>query len=449
MLQLDREQRETYVRSAGGLHRPTRQVPRVLVSSTLGGVGQARNKQKMTKRTVFEVIGGGAITCPQFEAYIKNAFSSHSSVPIGGDQMSRTFPTTPERVLDAPGLIDDFYLNVFDWSKRNRLAVALGPSVYLWDGRTGSVSELMTLPSVNAYVTSLRWIHDGSSIAIGNSEGTVQIWDGETVKKLRTIIGSSNGQRLASLAWNKHLLTTGSRGGQIWTNDVRQPKPLILQHQSFHEANEVCGLEWSPDGMQLASGGNDNLVHIWDANIATPRYVFNEHKSAVKAISWCPWKQGLLATGGGSQDKQIRIWNSITGDCVSNSHAESQVTALVWSKTSKELLSAHGMPDNKIQVWKVASTSQSVCHLSKSTQLDQAHSSRVLHMTLSPDGQTVVTAGADETIKFWKAFEPADDRVPFAGKKPVDVHKGYVLMPKFSRSNAINRAMHNANRLIM
>ena len=31
-----------------------------------------------------------------------------------------------------------------------------------------------------------------------------------------------------------------------------------------HE-QEVCGLKWSPSGAQLASGGNDNLLHIWSA----------------------------------------------------------------------------------------------------------------------------------------------------------------------------------------
>ena len=31
-----------------------------------------------------------------------------------------------------------------------------------------------------------------------------------------------------------------------------------------HE-QEVCGLKWSPSGTQLASGGNDNLLHIWSA----------------------------------------------------------------------------------------------------------------------------------------------------------------------------------------
>ena len=39
----------------------------------------------------------------------------------------------PERILDAPELVNDYYLNLLDWSADNRLAVALGENVYLWN----------------------------------------------------------------------------------------------------------------------------------------------------------------------------------------------------------------------------------------------------------------------------------------------------------------------------
>lgn len=395
--------------------------------------------------------GGDGLGDADLDAFIRSTLRNGGREESPG--FARSFPSAPERVLDAPGLVDDFYLNVLDWGKRNMMAVALGPSVYLWNGKTGAVSELMSLPSESSVVTSLRWIHDGSSLAAGTSDGFVQIWDAEMGKKIRTIVASQDGHRLASLAWNKHLLSTGSRVGAVCTNDVRLARPLILNHQSLHDGHEVCGLEWSPDGQQLASGGNDNIVHVWDASIPTPRHVFTEHRSAVKALAWCPWRQGLLATGGGSQDKHIKTWNTMTGECISSINTEASVSSLVWSKTSKELVSAHGQPDNQIRVWKVTSNSHSSCTLVRSTGLDNAHSGRILHMTLSPDGQTLVTAGADESIKFWKAFEPQSDKPGDAvssKKKPGhDDSKDYVLMPKFSRSGAIDRALNAGNRMVI
>ena len=44
----------------------------------------------------------------------------------------------------------------------------------------------------------------------------------------------------------------------------------------------------------------------------------------------------------------------------------------------------------------------------------QGHTARVLHMAQSPDGTTVVSAGADETLRFWKCFAeaPTVQKVP-------------------------------------
>lgn len=42
-------------------------------------------------------------------------------------------------------------------------------------------------------------------------------------------------------------------------------------------------------------------------------------KLFVQAVSWCPWQRNILASGGGTVDRHIRIWNGATGTCL-NSH---------------------------------------------------------------------------------------------------------------------------------
>ncbi len=56
-----------------------------------------------------------------------------------------------------------------------------------------------------------------------------------------------------------------------------------------HE-QEVCGLKWSPSGAQLASGGNDNVLHVWDADSSRPAHRLTAHCAAVKALAWCPFQ---------------------------------------------------------------------------------------------------------------------------------------------------------------
>ncbi len=94
---------------------------------------------------------------------------------------------------------------------------------------------------------------------------------------------------------------------------------------------------------------------------------------------------------------QIRFWNTSTGACLNMIDTHSQVCSILWSKHSKELVSSHGFSQNQLVVWKYP-TMQRVAELS-------GHTSRVLHMAMSPDGATVVSAAGDETLRFWKIFD--------------------------------------------
>lgn len=52
-------------------------------------------------------------------------------------------------------------------------------------------------------------------------------------------------------------------------------------------SQEVCGLKWSFDKQQLASGGNDNKLFITSLHHRQSQE-FREHTAAVKAIGWSP-----------------------------------------------------------------------------------------------------------------------------------------------------------------
>ncbi|KAK2662088.1 hypothetical protein Ddye_000662 [Dipteronia dyeriana] len=79
---------------------------------------------------------------------------------------------------------------------------------------------------------------------------------------------------------------------------------------------EVCGLRWSNEGNLLASGGNENLICIWEpSKMISSNYLhrFNDHPAAVKALAWCPHQFNVLASGGGTKDGCIKIWNAKKG----------------------------------------------------------------------------------------------------------------------------------------
>jgi cell division cycle protein 20 (cofactor of APC complex) len=329
---------------------------------------------------------------------------------VARGKITRKIASQPERILDAPDLKDDYYLNLIDWSAQNVLAVALGPTVYLWNATDGSINELLTLENEDVdYVSSVSWVPgDGNFLAVGGSDSVVQLWDVNKGKKLRSMDGHQ--ARVSSMSWNKHILSSGSRDNTIINHDVR-----IRQHKTATlkgHKGEVCGMKWSPDGATLASGGNDNMLCLWDHrmsatagsgdpsthSIYAPRLELNEHQAAVKALAWAPFKRNLLASGGGTADRCIKFWNTDNGSRLNSIDTGSQVCSLMWSPNhkDKEILSSHGYSENQLCLWKYP-TMQKIKELN-------GHSARVLHLAQAPDGVTVCSAAADETLRFWRVF---------------------------------------------
>ena len=126
--------------------------------------------------------------------------------------------------------------------------------------------------------------------------------------------------RVATMAWNQSTLSSGSRTGQIIHHDVRIANHVMSVVNAHNQVRcsgvpvyttapvraliamvhfivqvycaltapvhfmvqEVCGLAWNSNCRTLASGGNDNIVNIWDGRSPTPLFSLPDHQAAVK-----------------------------------------------------------------------------------------------------------------------------------------------------------------------
>ena len=318
----------------------------------------------------------------------------------------RKISVKPYKELPAPNLIDDFYLNLLDWSQKNQIAVGCSSSVVLWNNNKTQSDTLFAYDytegndienSENKYVSSLIWSEDGEKLAVGNSYGLVEIYDVTKKELISTFKGHSS--RVGVVSWNRNLISSGSKDNYIITRDIRcrDNDENIIKKFSGHQ-QEVCGLKWSFDGSQLASGGNDNFLMVWSLHSNKPLLCNNDHIAAVKAIAWSPHQHNILASGGGTADRTIRFWNTTNFEPIFKVDTGSQVCNLVFSKSSNELVSTHGYSLNQINVWKLP-------NMQKIKTLT-GHSFRVLYLSLSPDGQSIVTGAGDKTLKFWNIFPP-------------------------------------------
>ena len=347
----------------------------------------------------------------------KNILSQEKNYGVEYDKIYRKIPKTPFRILDAPNLVDDFYLNLLDWGKENIIAVALSDELYLWNDNNAKSSLLMTYESNNTTsedsfinnITSLSWMQNGLFLGIGLPDGNIQFWDINKKIKIREIEAHNN--RVTCLSWNDNILSSGSKDRYIKNFDVRMKSPEISKIKRHKQ--EICSLKYSIEGDLLASGGNDNIAYIWDIrnlknNIFNflldnnnpnpyeikPYSVNNLHNAAVKAMNWCPWKRHVLATGGGSKDKTIKIYSCDCNKLIRNINTGSQVCALVWNEKEKEIISSHGYNKNQIIIWNYEKNKK-ICEL-------KGHMNRVLYLAKSPDERFICTGSGDETLRFWK-----------------------------------------------
>lgn len=143
---------------------------------------------------------------------------------------SRKISKTPFKVLDAPNLQDDFYLNLLEWSSQNILSVALDSSLYFWNAANNKVVRFLDLNPHS--ISSINWNDAGSQIAIGTSQGTTEIWDTTKCAKMYEVAGHE--ERVSSLAWRSNLLASGSRDKTINLRDLRQNQRTIINKYEGH-----------------------------------------------------------------------------------------------------------------------------------------------------------------------------------------------------------------------
>ncbi|KAE8720199.1 UDP-glycosyltransferase 89A2-like [Hibiscus syriacus] len=211
----------------------------------------------------------------------------------------RCIPKGEKRVLDAARLRNDYYANIMSWGNNNILAVALSPELCLRNSEDQRVQKLFQVRGGNDWPTSVTWSEDARTLAFGYMCSSLQLWDAESSKLIRNLDGHSG--RIASTAWNGRILTSGSSDKSIINYDVRAANSMascIKQH-----ADE------STEGNRLASGGNENLLYIWEApKMSSSKFLhrLSDHCAAVKALAWCPYQYNVLASGGGLSDGVLR-----------------------------------------------------------------------------------------------------------------------------------------------
>lgn len=187
-------------------------------------------------------------------------------------------------------------------------------------------------------VTSLAWSPDGQKLAIGSSNGTINLWDIPTNEKLLTINLKSS---ITSLAWSPRgdLLASG-----LWSESNQSTISLWDVHSGLSiqtigvPTPKLRTLSWSPNGLTLSAGIQDNIILLWDIDSGLVR-TLESHAGEVFSLAWSPDGQLLAA---GTQDGSVNFWDSSHDELLHTLTFSTgyYVADIAWSPDGKSLASA-------------------------------------------------------------------------------------------------------------
>ena len=103
-------------------------------------------------------------------------------------------------------------------------------------------------------------------------------------------------------------LTFAACGRSTVDSSVATPPSLARD-----PVNQVYALAWSPNGTDLATGGKNGLIQVWNTKSKTRLVTVKQHFGEVHALAWSP-AGTRLASGG--QDFTVHLWNPTTGQQV-------------------------------------------------------------------------------------------------------------------------------------
>jgi WD40 repeat protein len=267
--------------------------------------------------------------------------------------------------------------------------MVLAPSISWADDPAPVPGIVATLKGHTEGLFSVAYSPDGKTVATVSFDKSIKLWETATGKELKTFAGPTGHQNLVlSVSYSPDGQTIASSStdntAKIW--DV----PLGSYIQELVMPDAVNGLALSADGLKLAASGKDGAIKIWTPTDGKQLFNLTGHGGAVTDVAFnaapAPANQ-LLASSGA--DGTLRLWNPTNGQPagVILAHAGSVNGVVILPNNT---VAATAGADGLLKFWQLP--------LAPSRALTP-HADAVTALTLSPDGNQIVTASADKTVR--------------------------------------------------
>ncbi len=362
------------------------------------------------------------------------------------------------------------FISFLAFTPDGRSLVSAADDLRVWDAATGREVRRFGGGS-GKYVYAAALSPDGSLVATLDFNGKnlqATLWESATGRASReidlpgrrAISGrtklrfSPDGKRLAFCGMGPRIELLDVAAGKVEASWDAVSKPLIDGLFSRDRKERVWDAVFTPDGKRLISGGNDKVIHVWDAATGKPlrqigadldevcRLALSADGQLLASVS-CHFVGDQGGAGYWPPDPFVRVWDVAAGKelatlrlpprTVDVDGQTNGVGAICFSPDGKTLI-ASGM-DGSLRLWDPRTGKERRClpdaagsclaFSPDGARLAVAEGGRSIHVrdlksgedllpvtghsgsvsacALSPDGRVVVTAGSDWVIRTWDA----------------------------------------------
>jgi WD40 repeat protein len=196
------------------------------------------------------------------------------------------------------------------------VAVAGQKQVSLYNSDTAQLLGVLPFPEGIPHV--LQFSRNGSVLLVGGGRGghsgLVVLFDVKTGKRIAKV-GEELDAVLAADINNTHSLVAlggPSKMIRIYSTDGQ------LLHEVKKHTDWVTSVQFSPDGVLLATGDRSGGLFVWEGETAREYLGLRGHSGSINGVSWRP-DSNVLASG--SEDGTVRLWEMNDGNAIKNWNA--------------------------------------------------------------------------------------------------------------------------------
>ncbi len=283
----------------------------------------------------------------------------------------------------------------FSPDSRRVLTASDDGTAQVWDAASGK--PLAAPLRHDGDVLSASFSADGRRVVTGSADRTARIWDAASARPIGTPM--RHHAAVLSTAFSpdgRRVLTVAEGRAQLWDAETTQPIG-----GPFGREEQLLAASFSPDGHWILTTGQLG-ARVWDASSGAPAASSVGDGRLVPSAAFSPDGRSFVTGGIG----QAQLWDATTGQPLGRvlRHG-TQVVRATFSPDGRKVLTAG---DDAVGIWDVGG----------GEPLAIRHDG-VGYAAFSADGRWLVTAGADNDVRFWDAASGRDLGVRLNEDEPV------------------------------